>query len=427
MAGDMVVALGRAAGGGAVFGHNSHRPAGEFQRLVRLPAREAPAGEAVQAQHVRLPQARQTCAVLGSQPAGCWGLQHGVNEHRVAAGCSSWHGLLSCPRPGLTGADLTRLALERGRSARQAVDVLTDLIARHGQGRGGAAGEADAAFLVADPAEAFAVEAAGSAWVVQEVREARAAGDVGIIRQDWDRIAPGLAEEVIGRGWYQADGSKLDFAGSLCASPVGEASALRRWGRATVLLERESGRVNAAFVRRLLADHYRGTRFETDPARGPAEPVALCRHGGGRGQLLTGASLVAELSGGPDDLPLAWCAFGPPCVSVYFPVFVEAELPAALNGDVRTQPPGGVWRLGQRLRDRLGREPRRWEAARTRMGQLQARFDQETADFAAEAAALAREGRRDEARRLAGLLTHSHVERFEDFAFFAADYADQRR
>ena len=416
MGGDMVVALGRATGGGrAFFGHNSHRPPGELQRLVRFPGREHALGETVQAQHVRLPQVRQTNTVVGSQPAGSWGLQHGVNGHRVAAGCSAWHSRLAGPAPGLTGTDLTRLALERSRSARQAVDVLTDLIARHGQGGGPAgADEADGIFLVADPAEAFAVEAAGRAWVVQEVREARAAGDVAVVRQDWDRIAGGLAGEVIGRGWHEADGSKLDFAGSLSDSPVGQESALRRWGRATFLLEQESGRIDAAFVRRLLADHYRGTRFETDPVRGVGEPVPLCRHGGGRGRLLTAASLVADLAAESEALPVAWCAVGPPCVSVYFPVWVEADLPAALQGDVRLQAPWGAWRWQQRLHDQLGRNPGRWEAARERLGQLQGRFDQEAGEFAAEAAAPARRGQRDEARRLAGLLMQSHVERFED-------------
>jgi secernin len=408
MAGDMMAARGQASGGRTFFGHNSHRPPGEGQQLVHLPGRVFPPGESVQVQQSRLAQARQTFTVLGSQPAGCWGLQHGLNEHRVAVGCSSWSSRLACSRPELSGLDLTRLALERGRSAGQAVDVLTDLISRHGQGRPEVGSEeVDSVFLVADPHAAFAVEAASRAWVVQEIHETRAAGDVAIIRQDWSRIAPGLAADVIERGWHQADGSKLDFAGSLSVSPVGQESALRRWGRATFLLEQESGRIDLGFLRRLLGDHYEGTHFQADPVRGSSETVPLCRHAGGRGQLTTAASLAAELSAEPDALALAWCTFGPPCVAVYFPIFVEAELPAALAAREPRR-----WQ--QRLYDRLGRDPSRWQTARQRLAQLQSRFDQEAAEFVVETGTLLQEGQREQVRRLAGLLVQGHCERFAD-------------
>ena len=48
------------------------------------------------------------------------------------------------------------------------------------------------------------------------------------MRQDWERIARGLAGYAIGQGWWPDDGSKLDFAGSLNDQPVGRESALRR-------------------------------------------------------------------------------------------------------------------------------------------------------------------------------------------------------
>src|SRR5262249_41192595 len=133
---DMVVALGRATGNGpSLFGLNCHRPPREPQTLRLVPGRAFALGETVHTQFLELPQARQTYKVLGSQPLGLWGYQHGVNEHRVALGCAGWRSTLTCPRPGLLGADLVRLALERCRGARQAVDLITDLIERHGQGR----------------------------------------------------------------------------------------------------------------------------------------------------------------------------------------------------------------------------------------------------------------------------------------------------
>src|SRR5205807_8816298 len=80
-----------------------------------------------------LAEARRTWTVLASQPGHAWGYTHGVNEKGVAAGSTPIDTRLECDGPGLSGLDLVRLALERGGSARQAVEVVTALICRHGQ------------------------------------------------------------------------------------------------------------------------------------------------------------------------------------------------------------------------------------------------------------------------------------------------------
>src|SRR5262249_10487927 len=132
MAADMVVALGRATGdGSALFGQNSGRPRQECQSVRRVPGRSFTPGEVIQTQMLALPQARQTYTVVGNQPAGLWGFRHGLNEHGVAAGCGSVRTRGKRPGPALLVTDLVRLTLERARSARQAVDVLTGLIQRY--------------------------------------------------------------------------------------------------------------------------------------------------------------------------------------------------------------------------------------------------------------------------------------------------------
>src|SRR5262249_24339319 len=241
---DMVVALGPATVDGlTLFGHNSGRPVGETQHLCLVPGRLFAPGEKVHTQFLELPQVRQTCSVLGSQPDRLWGYQHGVNEHGVAIGLTRLRSRLRCSQPSLLGADLVRLALERAHNARQAVALLTDLITRHGQGcfPGSGAHLADAehdnAFLIADAREAFAVEAAGVHWVYQELKQVRAMSDVCTVRQDWDWISRGLATHAIEQGWWPADGTKLDFAGTVTQTREGHAAGLRRWGRATLLLE----------------------------------------------------------------------------------------------------------------------------------------------------------------------------------------------
>src|SRR5262249_2473553 len=158
---------------------------------------------------------------------------------------------------GLLGPDLARLSLERSRTARQAVDLLTGFVERYGQGAFSDCpreADRDNAFLVVDPTEAYAVETAGRHWVYQEVQEVRAVSNVRVIRQDWDRISQGLASYAIAPGRWADDGSKLDFAGALGEEPGDHGTAMRRWGRATLLLMEQNGHIDTAFVRQLLSD-----------------------------------------------------------------------------------------------------------------------------------------------------------------------------
>jgi secernin len=73
--------------------------------------------------------------------------------------------------------DLLRLALERAETAAEAVEVLTELLAAHGQG--GGCGHEDRSFtyhnsfIVADPTGAFVFETAGRHVAVEKVQGAR--------------------------------------------------------------------------------------------------------------------------------------------------------------------------------------------------------------------------------------------------------------
>jgi hypothetical protein len=378
MGGEMLVALGRAAvDGHTLFGHGA---AGAPPRPERTPGGSHAPDERVRATFIELPQARRTHAVLGGRPGGCWGYCHGVNEYGVAAGCTRLRTRLRLDAPGLTGPDLVRLALERGQTARQALEALTGLIARHGQGAfpGCPDGQDhDAAFLLADGREAFLVEASGPAWVCQEVAEVRAAGDVCTIRQDWDHIAPGLSGRAIERGWWPEDGSKLDFAGALGAGA--DRPALRRWGQVTRLLAEQSGHIDAAFLRRALADHDENDLLDA----GPRPSAAAAR-------------LVAVIGA---EVPLAWWAVGAPGGAVHLPLLPAGELPPALAGD--GEPAARLARPG---------------AARVRpaLEGLQALLDAEAAEFLAEAAALRRQGCGDDLGRQATLFMQHAWEEFAE-------------
>lgn len=393
---DMVVALGRATvDGETLFGHNCNQPGSEPMELVRVPGRVFSPGEVVPMGGLLLPQARRTWTVLAGRCTGQWGYQHGLNEHGVAAGLTSIGTRPRPSEPGLSGPDLVRLALERANSARLAVDVLTDLAIRYGQGR--TETDADPAFLIADGREAFVVEMFGRHWAVQHVKEVRAVSDVCHLRQDWDHLSPGLADLAIARGWWPSDGSKIDFARVVAGERADSASPLRRWGRATLLLEQSNGQINLAVLRRVLSDHFEGCPDEVDPdsARLPQEATTLCRHTTTPTAVRTATSLIAQVR--PDDaLPIAWYAFGPPCQNLYFPLILAGELPHELP----LLP--------------IDSGARRHDGLRAALAGLQARFDSETREFVAEARELRRRGAVDQLPRLAELFMRHNLEAWEN-------------
>lgn len=438
MGGDMVVALSSATTTRTTFfGHNRHGPTRAAIALHRAPGRAYALGETVRTQFVELPQARQTCTVLGCQSAESWGYHAGVNEHQVAIGQSRWQSQPAHDTRGLSGDDLVRLALERSRTARQALETITDLVTRHREGTfsfsapawsgvskiepeekqnvpfsGSFAGSV---FLIADPREAYLLEAAGSFWAWLEVREPRAASDVSLIRQDWQRLVPGLAEHAFQHGWWPDDGSKLDF-GCVNHAPLGQASALRRWGRASLLLEEQHGHIDAPFLRRLLSDHYEGTTFEVDPLDPADGPRSICRHSAPNDDSATVLSFLTELA--PDGIPMAWCAFGPPCLSVYLPIFLDGEIPEAYQ---RLDPALVPWHPGAWAQRQT--TPHRFTLWREAVGQLQTRIDQETEEFIAQAKSL--KGDRAALHRQTTLFMQNHLEQLES-TFFRLDTAGRR-
>lgn len=180
---DCLVALPSATGQSlTLFAKNSDRPFDERQVIEWNPPRRDQA--AVRSTHIAIaPFDGETIGCLISRPEWCWGAEHGINEAGVAIGNETIYTTLD-PRtapPALIGMDLVRLGLERGESARRAVEVITDLLQQYGQG--GTGHDPDGAtgpkpywssFLVADPIDAWVIETSGTTWAVEQVRETRA-------------------------------------------------------------------------------------------------------------------------------------------------------------------------------------------------------------------------------------------------------------
>ncbi len=418
---DMVVALDRStAPRRTLFGQNTGRPAQERQRIQRTAARTFTLGERVFTGLIELSQSRSTYTVLANQATGMWGYHHGVNEMHVAVGCTHLHTRLGNGAAGLRATDLVRLALERSSCARQAVDLITDLLARHGQAAGNGAPGTNGAFLIADGREAFALETSGRYWVLQEVREVRAMSDCCTIHQDWNRIAPGLAGQAIERQWWPEDGTKLDFAGAFTTPGADVAAPMRRWARASYLLQEQNGHIDLPFLRRLLGDHYETADLAGRPK--PTDTIPICQHGSPATGTRTAASMVAELYAAADAPALAWCGFGPPCLAVFFPVFLAGALPEPFGDGSLDLLAGSLWprpETAPGLEDKtLADAASRLSddgltATREQLQRLQEQLDQQAVDFQNEASELRRQGQFPELQRQATLFHQHALESFE--------------
>lgn len=392
MASDMVVALGPATvGGTTLVGINRHGPTRQRVMVSRYAGRSCSPDETLPIPQVRLPQARQVFTVLGCQPAGAWGFTHGFNEHHVVVGCAGWRSKLESDTAGLLGTDLVRLVLERSHTAQHAVEVLTELIGRHGQAsfflREGE-GEFDQIFLLADGEEAYVVEAAGRFWAVQECHQVRAVSDVALIRQDWCRLAPGLAEHAICQNLWLDDGSKLDFAGRLAALAPHQPFALKRWGRSTMLLEQQNGHLDGEGIRRLLIEHFEDTVVKRRPF--PNQPAPQLHN-----------TFLVQVSPRATDVTLAWVGLGPVGNDLFFPVFLEGELPALLErgplGGILTRHP--AW-----MSEAEGRD---WQEE---LGRLQMRLDQEAEALVVDLTTLKRQGNTEVLFRQASAFMQAQAE-----------------
>lgn len=211
----MVAVPADPASGGAVwFAKNSDREPGEAQAVEHIP-RKTWIEAKLQCTYIEIPQTTTTNEIVISRPFWMWGAEIGANEHGVAIGNEAVWTRLPVDKTGLTGMDMLRLALERASTARDALDLITSLLTRYGQG--GACGYRNKnfryhnSFLIADPAEAWVLETAGPFWAAERVRGVRTISNVLSIGKEVDLVADGAYQYARGKGWCRS-ADDFDFA-----------------------------------------------------------------------------------------------------------------------------------------------------------------------------------------------------------------------
>lgn len=320
-----------------LFAKNSDRDPNESQLLDWQPAADHPAGSTVRCTEIEIPQVRRTHAVLLSRPFWMWGAEMGANGHGLVIGNEAVFTDEPYATTGLLGMDLLRLALERASCADEAVEVIVELLGRHGQG--GRCGLEDPSFtyhnsfLIADRDGAVVLETAGRHWATERVQAGVRAISNGL-------TIPGFADE-------HGDRLRTRVCAAADRRAVTQATAAGEAGPATL----------AAALRRH-GSAEAGPRPRYSPVNGAMS--APCLHAGG---LVTAsqttASWISELRRSDDGGPRHWAtATAAPCTSLFKPVAVDAPVDL---GPVPTDrfDPDTTWWAHERLHRQVARDPER--------------------------------------------------------------------
>ncbi|MGE3312802.1 MAG: dipeptidase [Limisphaerales bacterium] len=322
--------------GSVILAHNEDW--GEFEVPLRWhPPKQHRGGETVTLRGgLVLEQVSETHGYL--LPAA---ICNGINEFQVMItdNSGSCRNEMVRRETGIEMADLVAVALQRSKTAREAVGIMGQLIDRFGyrciDGPGGDI------FSVADPSEGWWMEVTTAGpWVASRVPD-----DAFVVIANRFRIesvdladpsrflgSSNLVSYAKEMGWY--DPAKGPFKFAEAYSGHRAESARREWRGNSVLggstLRPDESRVAVVPVRKLqprdlmtfLRDHYEGISGETAAVEAKGSPHhtserSICA-------LYTDASTVAHLRGWlPNPVGgLVWLAVGTPCSSVFTPIYV---------------------------------------------------------------------------------------------------------
>ena len=299
---NLIVTKGASADGSTMITYNadSHELYGE---LLLTPGGSFPPGarrEIVEGDSGKflgwIPQAPLTYWVVGN-----------ISEHQVSTGETTFTGrdeLKPDPPIGIDYVSLMNLAMERARSAREAIKVMTDLVAEHGYASTGES------ISVADPNEAWIFEiigkgkgVKGAVWVARRVPDGYISAHANQARiRQFPLNDPAncvYSKDVISfareKGWFSGKDEDFSFADTYAPLDFGalRACEARVWnmfrraapsanlsidyvkgvpGAAPLpLWIRPDGKLSVTAVMALMRDHFEGTEFDMtkDVGAGP--------------------------------------------------------------------------------------------------------------------------------------------------------------
>jgi secernin len=318
---DTIVAVGSAVREGlTLFGKNSDREPDEVQNICIIPSKKHKLNDTVKCSYLTIPQVPKTTRVLLCKPFWMFGAEMGANEHGVIIGNEAIFTKEKPAKKGLTGMDLVRLALERSCTARQALEIIIELLEKYGQG--GNCGyrfklQYMNSFLIADKEEAYVLETVKRWWAWKKINDVWSISNVISLQEDYDECSEGLIKNAVEKGYCK---SQNDFNFRKCYSDklmTWAANGVIREKRSRELLAKNNKKFTVKNFINILRDH--GDNPQWAPSRGQAG--TLCLHAADPlfRRTQTVCSLVASI--GKEDNFYYTTGASNPCLSPYFPIF----------------------------------------------------------------------------------------------------------
>ena len=300
---DTFVALNNSTKDGSViFGKNSDRLGNEAQLITYLPRLKHSKGDELKCTHISIPQVNETAAILISQPYWMYGCEMGSNEYGVVIGNEAVATKEPLNETGLIGMDLLRLGLERGKSAKESLDIIIKLLEKYGQGGNHNLKGLNYhnSMIIADSQEAYVLETAGKWWIAEIVKDYRSISNNISIRGSGDMRRSGIIDHAIQKG-YCKDDNEFDFKMIFSPSPLPEVFPINsRDGCSLNQLAENKGKITFELMIEFLREH----------------KVGICMHG--RNDQSVG-SQVSILRENPSKSIHLFTGSTVPCLSIYKP------------------------------------------------------------------------------------------------------------
>lgn len=342
---DTMVAMGNSTDYGSVlFAKNSDRDANEAHEIVVIPAAKHAQSSRVKCTYIEVPQVTQTYSVLLAKPFWIWGCEMGANEYGVVIGNEAVFTKAKVRKePGLIGMDFIRLALERTRSASEALRCIVDLLETYGQSGNCSFDQSlyyHNSFLIADSKEAWVLETADYQWAAKRVQTVYSISNAITIENEWDLCSDELVKFAVDHHWCKG---RDDFNFKKCYSEFlhthfSQADIRRQCSLNA--LEKSRGKLNALIMMKALRAHPELNNYRPDQS---INKWSVCMHQGfGPFRVSQSVgSLVSEIS---PNLTTHWVTgTSAPCTGIFKPIWLDSGMPMIEKSPTNKYDPQTMW------------------------------------------------------------------------------------